>query len=231
MRFIFSLLFLIVLIAAGSYFYFLRPQNLGIVYSQKDLNLANEKLKVRFEALSKDLKTDKTIIVAGAHPVDQSFTSEELTALVDNRHKQYIYFPFRNVQIRVNKDGTVEGTATVTYNDAVNYLVALGVSYQDIVKAAAKFQVPKIGFPVYLKAKGSIINNLGHIKIESAKIANVPIPQNLVDQYGPGVNDLAQSVIKERQPSYNIETLKAIDGKVYFKGTSPDVEMAARLIQ
>lgn len=219
------------MIFAAGFFYFFKPFSLGITYTQKDFKSANSKLKVRFEPLSGELKTDKTIIVAGAHPVDHSFTSEELTALVDNRHKQYVYFPFRNAQIRVNKDGTIEGTATVSYNDAVNYLVALGVLYKDIVEAASKFKIPKISIPVYLKASGSIINNLGHIKIESAKIANIPIPQNLVDEYGPGINDLVQSVIRDRQPSYNIENLKVVDGKVYFKGTSPDVEMAVRKIR
>lgn len=229
MRLIISLLLLFTIVFVGFVFYFSRPKNLGIKYTQEDLKSIYSKLNVKFEPLSKDvLKTGKTLIVAGSHPVDESFTSQELSAVIDNRYKQYVYFPFRNVQIKVNSDGSVEGSATITYNDAVNYLVALGVSYQDIVKAAAKFKVPKVSFPVYLKASGSILNNLGHIKIESANIANIPIPQNLVDQYGPSINDLVEDVIKERQPSYNIEKLEVVKGKVHFKGSSPDVEQAAR---
>ncbi len=229
MRFIISLLLLFAIVFVGFVFYFSKPKNLGIKYTQEDLKSIHSRLNVKFEPLSKDVsKTGKTLIVAGSHQVDEYFTSQELTAAVDNRNKQYVYFPFNNVQIRVNADGSIEGSATVTYNDAVNYLVALGVSYQDIIKAAAKFNVPKVGFPVYLKASGSIVNNLGHIKIHSANIANIPVPQNFVDQYGPGVNDLIEDVIKDRQPSYNIEKLEIIEGKVHFKGTSPDIEQAVR---
>lgn len=228
MKIILSTLLLAVVLFAGAVFYFFKPAGLGISYTNGDLKSIQSKLKVRFESLPNDAKTDKKLIVFGAHPVETSFTSQELTAAVDNRHNQYVYFPFHNVQIRVNTDGSVEGTATVNYNDTVNYLLVLGVSYQDIIKAAAKFKVPNINIPVYLKASGSILNNLGHINIHSVKIANISIPENLVKQYGPGINDLVESVIRERQPSYNIEKLEVKDSKVYFKGTSPDVEMAAR---
>ena len=228
MKLILSLFLFFGLLIGGAFFYFSQAKNLGITYTQADLKSMYSKLDVKFEALPTNSGTGRTLIVSGAHPVDQYFNSSELTAAADNRRKQYIYFPFRNVQIRVNRDGSVEGTAIVNYNDAVNYLVVLGVSYQDVVKAAAKFKIPNINIPVYLKASGSIINNLGHVNIQSANIANIPVPQNLVDQYGPGINDLVESVIKERQPSYNIEKLEVQNGKVHFKGTSPDVEQAVR---
>ena len=229
MRIILYLFFLVAVLFIGAVFYFFKPAGLCITYTQENLKSVYSKLNVKFEPLSPDLiKKGKTLIVAGAHPVDVSFSSEELTAAVDNRRKNYVYFPFRNVQIRINSDGTVEGAATVNFNDAANYLVALCVSYEDIVKAAAKFKVPNVNIQIYLKANGSILNNLGHINIQAAKIANIPVPQNLVNQYGPGVNDLVESVIKDRQPSYNIEKLEVVDGKVHFKGTSPDKEQAAR---
>lgn len=229
MKSIVSLILILALLFAGGVFYFSKPKTLGATYSQADLKSFQSKLKVKYEPLSKDLmKRGKTLIVAGAHEVDEQFSSQELTAAIDNRKKQYAFFPFQDVQIRINGDNTIEGSAAVTYNDTLNYLIALGVSYQDIVKAAAKFNIPKIKLAVYLKASGSIINNLGHIKIISVSIANIPIPDNLVKKYGPGINDLIEDVIRSRQPSYNIEKLEVVDGKVHFKGTSPDTEMAVK---
>lgn len=228
MKFILSFLVIFAFLVGGAFFYLTRPKDLGIKYTEKDLKSIYSKLNVKFESLPTNSGTGKTLIVSGAHPVDQYFTSQELTAGADNRQKQYAYFPFKNVQIRINSDGSVEGSAVVTYNDAVNYLMALGVSSGDIAEAAAKFKVPKANLPVYLKASGSITNNASNITISSATIANIPVPQDLVNQYGPSINDLVESVIEERRPSYNIEKLEVVNGKVHFKGTSPDVEQAAR---
>jgi hypothetical protein len=226
MKVLLSFLLIVIILVAGSFFFLTRPKNLGITYTPANLKSISEKLKVDYESLSASAGTEKTLIASGAHPVDATFSSEELTAGADNRRKNYVYFPFHNVQIRVNADGSIEGTATVNYQDAVNYLMALGVSSRDITEAAAKFKVPHINLPVYLKASGSITNNVGAISIQAATIANIPVPQGLVNQYGPGINGLVESVIKERQPSYNVEKLEVVSGQVHFKGTSPDKEQA-----
>lgn len=226
-KLLFIIIILIVLLAAAGW-YLLKPKALGVSYTQKDLDSIKQKVGVTFAPLPIDQATTKAIIVSGAHPVDQSFSSAELTAAVDNRHNDYAYFPFRNAQIRVNQDGTVEGSATINYQDAVNYLLTLGVSQKDITDGAAKFKIPNTNLPVYLKASGAIINNNSQISFSAASIANISVPEDLIKQFQPAINSLIESVIKSRQPSYNIEKLEVVNGAVHFKGTSPDVEMAAK---
>lgn len=218
------LLFLVALLIVGVWYVF-RPVALGVRYTAEDFAGAKQKLGVTYESLSPNI-TGKTLIVSGSHPVDKTFTSSELTALADNRYKDYAYFPFRNVQIRVNSDGSVEGSATVGFQDAVRYLVALGVSEQDVIEAAKKLNVPNATLPVYLKVSGSVINDTSNITVQGAKIANIPVPEAYVNQYGPGLNQLVDSVIKSRKPSYHIEKLEVVGGTVHFKGTSPDKEQA-----
>lgn len=220
------ILFLVALLIIGVWYVF-RPVALGVRYTTEDLKAAQQKLGITREALPAPVN-GKTLIVSGSHSVDKMFTSSELTALADNRYKDYAYFPFRNVQIRVNSDGTVEGSATVGFSDAVRYLVALGVSQKDIEEAAKKFKIPNATMPVYLKASGSITNNISSIIVTDAKIANIPVPKNLIDTYAPAMNPLVESVIKARQPSYRVDTLEVLDGAVHFKGTSPDKEQAVR---
>jgi hypothetical protein len=222
-------IFLVLLAAAG--WYLLKPKTLGISYTPKDLEQIKQKLGVTFAPLPVDAPAAKTIIVSGAHPVDQTFTSAELTALVSNRRHDYAYFPFRHVQIRVNSDGKVEGSGTINYQDAVNYLLTLGVSQKDIAEAAAKYKIPHASLPVYLKASGAIINNDSQINFSAASIANINVPESLIKEFQPAVNSLIESVIKSRQPSYNIEKLEVVNGQVHFTGTAPDVEMAAKSIK
>lgn len=226
-KLLFILILLVTLLAAAGW-YLLKPKNLGINATQKDLDSIKQKIAVTFAPLPADQATTKTIIVSGAHPVDQSFSSAELTAAADNRHNDYAYFPFRNVQIRVNNDGSVEGSGTINYQDAVNYLLTLGVSQKDIAEGTAKFKIPNTNLPVYLKASGAITNNDSQINFSAAKIANIAVPENLIKEFQPAVNGLIESVIRSRRPSYNIEKLEVVSGQVHFLGTAPDQEMAVK---
>lgn len=228
-KLLFIIIILIAFLAAAGW-YLLKPKALGVSYTQKDLDSIKQKVAVSFSPLPADAPAGTTIIVSGAHPVDQNFTSAELTAAVDNRHNDYAYFPFRNVQIRVNSDGTVEGSGTINYQDAVNYLLTLGVSQKDITEGTAKFKIPNANLPVYLKASGQITNNASQISFNTAKIANISVPENLIKEFQPAVNSLIESVIRSRQPSYNIAKLEVVNGAVHFKGTAPDTEMAAKVI-
>ena len=226
LKFLFIFIILIFALAAGGIYFLMQPKNLGISYTEADLASINQKIKVTPAALPTNTPLGQTLVVSGGHPVETTFSSEELTAITDNRRKVYVYFPFNKVQIRVNSDGTVEGSATVNYKDAVNYLMSLGISSEDITEGAKKFKIPNASLPVYLKVSGSVENNQSQVNVLEAKIANIGVPQNLIDEYGPGLNGLIESIIKDRQPSYNIQKLEVAGGKVNFKGTSPDKEMA-----
>ena len=228
MKKLFIFLVILFILAGAVIFYLLQPKTLGIRYTAADLQSIKGKINVTNEPLPTNSPIGQTLIVSGSHPVDTSFTSEELSALADNRHKDYAYFPFRNVQIRVNNDGTVEGSATVNYQDAVNYLVSLGVSASDITEGAAKFKIPNASLPVYLKVSGSVENNQSTIDVQQAKIANIGIPQNYITDYSPALNNLIDSVIRDRQPSVNINKLEVKDGQVLFQGTAPDKEQAVK---
>lgn len=226
MKKIFIILIIIFVLAGTGIFYLLRPRTLGVSFTAQDLTSFKNKINVTYQSLPTDTPLGRALIASGSHPVDQSFSSEEISAAADNRSEVYAYFPFHNIQIRVNNDGSVEGSATVNYKDAVNYLMSLGASSEDISKAAQKFKIPNADLPVYLKVSGEVENNVSRIDVLDAKIANIGVPQGLMDEYGPGLNELVEEVIKDRQPSYNIQKLEVVDGKVRFKGSSPDIEQA-----
>lgn len=226
-KFLLFLLVITILIVAFVV-YLSRPTSLGVSYTPADLASIYKKINVSFEALADGAPVNKSLIFSGSHPVDETFSSEEITAAADNRSNQYVYFPFRDVQIKVNPDGSVEGSATVNYSDAVEYLVALGVSSQDIAEGAKKFNIPNASLPVYLKVSGSVVNNISSINVHEAKIARINVPKNLVNEYAPALNGFIDSIIKSRQPSYNIQKLNVENGKVHFVGTAPDKEQAAR---
>jgi len=202
-----------------------KAKNLGIKYTDADKITAVEKLQVKYGQLSANA-SEKGLVLKGFHPVDKFFTSQELTALADTRQKQFGLFPFKNVQIRVNPDGTVEGSGILEFNTALDYLQQLGVPLDQVNKAIDKFKILRGELPVYLKVSGGVVNNTSNIIVQSAEIARIPIPQALVNQYGPSLNNLVEDIVAQRKPHYDIKSLKVEEGKIHFVGSSPDEEWA-----
>lgn len=202
-----------------------KPKDLGIKYSDSDKTAAVEKLQVKYSQLSPNAK-EKGLILKGFHPVDKTFSSQELTALADTRQKQFGLFPFKNVQIKINKDGTVEGSAVLEFNTAVDFLQDLGVSLKQINQAVEKFRILKGEIPVYLKVSGDVSNNVSNIAVKSVEISKIRVPQPLVNLYGQNLNNLVEDILAKRKPHYDIKSLKIEDGQVHFAGTSPDEEWA-----
>src|SRR3989344_9055894 len=203
-----------------------KPKNLGIKYTLEDKKTAVEKLGIKYDQLSAKETAEKGLVLKGSHPVDKSLTSQELTALADTRQKQFALFPFKKVQIRVNPDGTVEGSGILEFNTALNFLQTLEVPLGEVNKAIDKFKILRGELPVYLKVSGEVVNNISNLAVKSAEIARIPIPQALVSQYGPSLNSLVEDIVSQRKPHYDIKSLKVEEGKIHFVGSSPDEECA-----
>src|SRR3989344_3964905 len=136
-----KLLIILVIITGligGGIYYLFQPKTLGIKYTPQDLESIKNKVNVNNESLPANTPLSQSLVVSGSHPVEATFSSEELSAGANYRRSVYKYFPFKNVQIRVNNDGSVEGSAKVNFADGVNYLLTLGVSSSDIEKGAEK---------------------------------------------------------------------------------------------
>ena len=85
MKIILSIFLILAILIGGGVYFLLQPKNLGITYADKDLKSIRAKLEVTYESLPKGDPSGKTLIASGAHPVDSTFSSSELTAAVDNR--------------------------------------------------------------------------------------------------------------------------------------------------
>lgn len=202
-----------------------KPKDLGVKYSVEDKTNAVEKLAVKYGQLSSGA-AEKGLVLKGFHPVDKTFTSSELTALADTRQKQFSLFPFKNVQIKINQNGTAEGSGVLEFNTAVDFLQGLGVSLGQINQAVDKLKILRGEIPVYLKVSGDVSNNVSNISVKSAEISKIKVPQTLINLYGPRINDLVEEIVSQRKPHYDIKSLKVEDGKVHFVGNSPDEEWA-----
>lgn len=199
-----------------------KPKDLGIKYSQAAYDSGYRKSSVKVEAITKPVSPKESIATIGSHPVKDSFTSEEVTAAAQNRN--WIYWPFNQIQVRFNQDGTGEASGLINITKIFPYLSSLGVSAADVEKAMAKFNLPKTNLVFYIKVSGSVKDNQVDCKISRFEIGRIPIPMNYITQYTPAVNNFLEKNVLGNRPGYNIKSMTIADGKLLYDGTLPDIE-------
>jgi len=206
-------------------FGFNQPKDLGVKFSPENLNQANDKTKVTIETLPSDTNIEKSLIYLGSHNAEMSLSSEEITALANN--SKWKYNPLSQVQVKINPDGTAQASGLIDFKSARQYALALGVSSKDIDQALEKFPIPTTKFPFYIKATGSVENNQIQINVTSLKLANFPIPSNIINTYSsPAVSFIEDKYLSTG--SIKIEKLENQAGKIFFKGSLPDKELTVR---
>lgn len=225
------LLVIVLIILAGGYGAYAfgligtpKPKDLGIEYTEADWQMAEDKTQVKTETVSQ-AGPETALKYSGSHPVKQSFSSAEITAAAN--HRAWKYLPFKNIQVRLNTDGTAEVSGNINTAMIADYLVAVGgLSAKEA--QLVKDYVPVRGNPsFYLKAGGSVKNNHISLDLQSVKVGPVNVPGNYIDQYQPEV----VKFLNDRLPQWEgmqVDSLDFDDGKMNFSGNLPDTEIVAR---
>lgn len=246
------LLILVLLIAVPAYFYFSfknsNPRDLGVKYSEADFKSANAKNQVVYESLGNDVSTNVLYKTSGKRDVDTSFSSSEITAIMNG--KPGVYYPYKNVQIKFNGDGTGEISGNVTKARLPGYASAFNTP-KVAVEVAMKFLPDNPAF--YLKGKLVITDNkisvfdptkfeIGRVSLpigtlladySLVKTANAMDVDGLVNEIS-GVSNKKQLVINffnsifSNVEGFYAKDLHFEDNKLVFKGTLPEKEETAR---
>ncbi len=199
-----------------------KPKDLGVSFSQEDLDSGNQKTQVKLGTLAESTSIDKSLVYQGQKEVEMTLTSAEITAMANN--SKWKYNPLSNVQVRINEDGSAEASGYIDFQAAKDYALALGVSSTDIDQVLEKFPIPQTQFPFYLKGTGSVSNDQVSLNLQQAKLANIAVPTDIVNTYlDPAVSFIENEYLSN--DSVNIEKLENQSGNAYFKGTLPEEEL------
>ena len=83
-----------------------KPRDLGIKYTQSNLSSIRSRSQVQYLTLPDSNTPSLTRQFSGKRNVTADFTSEEITATINNQ--PWKYFPYKNVQVKFNADGSGE---------------------------------------------------------------------------------------------------------------------------
>jgi hypothetical protein len=151
-----------------------KPRDLGITYTDQDFAAARAKSGVVYEALPADTPAELSLVRSGSKLVTASWTSAEMTSLMNNR--PWKYWPIKDVQLRMNEDGTAELSGVLMKDKLSGYAAGIGAP-AEVADMIAKFLPSEPTF--YVKAKASLTDNkVSEFDVQSVNLGKMPLPVN-----------------------------------------------------
>jgi hypothetical protein len=197
------------------------PIDLGVTYTEQDRTSALAKLNIQVVALPPGAPPEESLKWSGEQQVSVTFTQEELTALLNDN---WAYFPARDCQLRVHRDGVMELSGTLLPDRLNAFAEAMGASREDIGVVRDFMNVAKGPHPFYIKAQGKTINNrLANLEIMAIEMGRFNYPSKPITDNTQRITDFANWQMRHISGMI-IESLRVEEGIVYFEGTVPTMK-------
>lgn len=148
-----------------------RPRDLGTKYSQADLSSIHAKSQVVYDTLTSEVPTESRKF-SGRREVVADFSAAEISATINNQ--PWKYWPYRDVQVKFNADGSGEISGVLLKAKVANYAAAIGIP-KEAVDFAVKFLPSDPVF--YVKGKAALENNkVSVFEPEKFEVGRIPLP-------------------------------------------------------
>ncbi|KKQ33277.1 MAG: hypothetical protein US48_C0017G0009 [Candidatus Levybacteria bacterium GW2011_GWA2_37_36] len=227
-----------------------KPKDLGIRFTEQDRVEAHAKSGVEYGTLPATTSDELSIQRFGKHNVDTIWTSAQASALMNNR--PWKFWPYQNVQVKFNADGSAEVSGGLNKAVVPNYAAAIGIP-KVAVEFAMKLLPPNPVF--YLKMKASLKDNqIETFEPQTFQLNQIPLPVNAFLSFNPrligevnaqfSANMLSDLVkvknkrsliigyINDRLSGYSsffyAKESRILENKLIYKGTLADQEATVR---
>jgi hypothetical protein len=223
-----------------------KPKKLGVTYTESDFNSARTKSQIIYGMLPDSTPMEQSIQRVGKRQANISLTSAEATALLNNR--PWKYWPVKDVQLKINDDGSAELSCVVIKEKLRGFAIANGVP-ANAIDIGLKFIPPDPA--VYIKATTALIDNrvsqfdiqtvnLGKMSLPVDKLLAFHLPRFVEPTYAASLSDLWNyKGKKEIIINFINERLSKIEGffaknanfkggKLNFDGTLSEKELTTR---
>lgn len=161
-----------------------------------------------------------TLVFEGGIEIEHTFTQEEINSWIAAWENDWADLPFMNSEIRINPDGTVEATSSISVAAAESFARTLGYSDAEIAKAKEYLSVIPDPLPLYAKGTASIEQNSSSFDVQEFKVGSVTVPSSITALVGPlleNVVDRARLLSNDTSINYARVTSEGVS----FSGTVP----------
>jgi hypothetical protein len=223
-----------------------KPRNLGVSYTEADLASAKEKSQLEYAELPADTPDSQSLVRSGSRPITATFSNAEVTALMNDR--PFKYWPYKNVQVKMNADGSAEISGQLIKSRLSGYCASIGVD-KSVADKVIKYLPGNTVF--YVKGRAALSGNkVSVLDPSKVEVGRVPIPINSLLSFdiGTGTALATDSAVSELDSvsgkkaaiiSYINSHLAGIKGffansayfsenELHFDGNLNEVEATAR---
>lgn len=193
-----------------------QPRDLGVKATSADLDSVNRQNSITYQKLTDN--SPSSILYSGQKDISVSLTSSEITALANS--PKWKYYPVKDVQIKINPDGSGEVSGILFLDRLPGYLETAGLS-SELAKVAADSLHLKGNPPFYLKGMVTVTDNQITLNIQKVEIGRVSIPQKFITDNQFYLVELANAR-RQSVPGLNIKSLNLSGSKFNFTGTLPE---------
>ena len=228
-KLIFSVLILAILLGVGYLTFKGRMPVLSeMIYKQVELDVKEtpDEMYNYYDEIGyvNNLKGDEPksgeLVFEGGIEIEHTFTQSEINSWIAAWEGEWADLPFKNSQIRINSDGTVEASSLITVSTAESFAKTLGYTDEEISKAKNYIKFMPELLPLYAKGTAAITENNTMVEIQDFKIAGYTVPSTLYS----GLSSILESLTERtRKLSDYTDVASAIvtSEGVSFKGTVP----------
>ena len=205
---------------------FNKPKDLGVTYTQKDLENMDKQLGLTVEKIkgTDSNKIEETLTFEGSKIIVGTFSNAEVTAQINRASEYWKYTPLRQMQVKSNPDGTAEASGILDIKKLKGFIAYFGYSSADLDKGLEYINATNLThFPIYFKGKGSITNNQVTLELQLVEVYGFALPSDVTKQAEVGLVAITESVIsKVGSSKTQIEKLELKDEKAYLKVEIPE---------
>jgi hypothetical protein len=201
-----------------------KPRDLGVKYTEKQYLDYTEKAATQITTTNEAVSPENSLTYSGTKDLKQGFTQEEISARLN--YSKWKYMPVKNVQIKIDQDGSVEFSGIVVYDRLGGFIEREGAgqySKADIDKGLNYIKLIGRDFPVYAKFKASINNNQLTENIQTIEVGRFSIPLKTVNADSVVVS-VSQSIMG-KVPGFYAKSVSFENGKMNFEGNVPEKEI------
>jgi len=200
-------------------------RSLGVGYTKQDYDSFMKKMQyIKDTTPTGNSESAYNYVFGKPVAISTEFTSSELTAFAN--YNRPSYYAAKNVQIRVNKDGTIEASGKVNVDYVLNEIIGGKFTREQIVKEMPALGILPENVNLYLSIGGSITNNSANIIPNSLSVQGIPIPEKYVkssESISTVTTGINNYIIKNNAKSgASVEKVVVENEKLVIKGMFPE---------
>ncbi len=158
---------------------------------------------------------------SGSKTLDLEINNAEITSILSYWKNQYSKSPIRDVQVRINDDGTGEASGILEVSTAIILAKQLNYSDEDIEKGKSYVQYVAGDLPFYIKGNANVVNNQVTLDPSEIEIGRITLPASLVTPIANASADMIERRMSQ-VPGLDVKTLTLEKGAVHLVADVPD---------